>query len=100
MMLGWFGDLRTWTSVFPTNETGLTSSGAGSRRVALVLVACLRLPNRAEMGVVGEEDEHEEAGEPTLPSSSMVEVGQTEPDQRTECGGHTSGWSEARKQKA
>ena len=82
MILGWFGDLRTWTSVLPTNETGLTSSGAGSRRVALVLVACLRPPpNRAEMGVVGEEDEHEEAGEPTLPSSSMVEVEQTEPNQ-------------------
>jgi len=80
-MLGWLGDRRTWTSVLPTNETGSTSSGAGSRRVALVPVACLRPPNRVEMGVVGEEDEHEEAGEPTLPPSSMVEVEQTEPNQ-------------------
>ena len=79
-MLGWFGDLRTWTNVLPTNETGSTSSGAGSSRVDLVLAVCLRPPNRAETGVVGEEDEHEEAEEPVMLSSSMVEVEQVEPD--------------------
>ena len=40
----------------------------------------LRPPNRAETGVVGEEDEHEETEEPVMLSSSMVEVEQVEPD--------------------
>ena len=73
-MLGWFGDLRTWTNVFPTNETGLTSSGAASRRVDLVLAVCLRPPKRVEAAVVGEEEAHEEAEEPVTLSLSMVEV--------------------------
>jgi len=80
-MLGWFGDLRTWTNVFPTNETGLTSSGAGSSRVDLVLAVCLRPQKRVEAAVVGEEDAHEEAEEPVTLSSSMVEVEQVEPNQ-------------------
>ena len=79
-MLGWFGDLRTWTNVFPTNETGLTSSGAGSRRVDLVLAVGLRPPKRVEVAVVGEVDAHEEAEEPVTLSSSMVEVEQVEPN--------------------
>ena len=80
-MLGWFGDLRTWTNVLPTNETGSTSSGAGLRRVDLALAVCCRPPNRVETGVVGEEDEHEEAEEPVMLSSSIVEVEQVEPNQ-------------------
>jgi len=34
-----------------------------------------------EAGVVGEVDEHEEAEEPVMLSSSMVEVEQVEPNQ-------------------
>lgn len=45
----------------------------------LALAVCLRLPNRVETGVVGEGDEQEEAGEPVMLSSSMVEVEQVEP---------------------
>lgn len=46
------------------------------------MAVCLRAPNRVEAGVVGEEDEHEEAEEPLMLSSSMVvEVEQVEPDQ-------------------
>jgi len=74
VILGWFGDLRIWTNVLPTNETGLTSSGAGSSRVDLGLAICLRPPNRAEAGVMGEEDEHEEAEEPVMLLSSIVNV--------------------------
>ena len=81
VMLGWFGDLRTWTNVLPTNETGSTSSGAGSRRVDLVLAVCLRPPKRVEVGAVGEEDAHEEAEEPVTLSSSMDAVEQVEPTQ-------------------
>jgi hypothetical protein len=45
------------------------------------LAVCLRPPNsRVEAGVVGEEDEHEEAEEPVMLSSSMVEVEQVEPN--------------------
>jgi len=49
--------------------------------VDLVLAVCLRPPKRVEAGVVGEEDAHEEAEEPVMLSSSMVEVEQVEPIQ-------------------
>jgi len=48
--------------------------------VDLVLAACVRPPNRMEAGVVGDEDEHEEAEEPVMLSSSMVEVEPVVPD--------------------
>jgi hypothetical protein len=49
--------------------------------VDLVLAVCLRPLNRLEGVAVGEEDEHEEAEEPVMLSSSMVEVEPAEPNQ-------------------
>ena len=46
----------------------------------LGLAACLRPPNRVEGAVVGEEDAHEEAEDPVMLSSSMVEVERVEPN--------------------
>ena len=47
----------------------------------LGLAICLSRPlNRAEAGVIGEEDEHEEAEEPVMLSLSMIGVGQVKLD--------------------
>ena len=49
---------------------------------------------------MGEEDEHEEAEEPVKLSSSMVyKSNKSNQINRIWCGGHTSAWSEAKRQK-
>jgi len=78
--LGWLGDLRTPTNVFPTKAKGSISSGAGSRRRDC---GCLRFVG--EGGGVASDECDELVSEEKLSTGEldilrMVEAWQPDPE--------------------